>query len=137
MSLTDVIAAATSRAATAIGRQDRCGALACGRQADIAVLRQRTGELNLFDSYLNERRTADLLTCEAAILAGRVLPAEAADVPAPWIPVSPAQQSLVLDRGTTTLAREPWAVRLQAKSDFVPMPITGPPPFSQERETSG
>ena len=55
MQLTDVIAAATSRAAIAIGRQDRCGALACGRQADIAVLRQRTGELHLFDSYLDER----------------------------------------------------------------------------------
>ena len=137
MSLTEVIAAATSRAATAIGRQDRCGALVGGRQADIAVLRQRTGELNLFDSYLNERRTADLLTCEATILAGRVLPAEATDVPAPWIPVSPAQRSLLLDRTTTTATREPWAVRLQDKRDFVPMPITGPPPFAQERENQG
>lgn len=137
MSLTDVIAAATSRAAAAIGQQDRCGALVVGRQADIAVLRQRTGELNLFDSYLNERRTADLLTCEATIVAGRVLGAQAPDVPAPWIPVSPAQQSLVLERSTTTLSLEPWAITLQDKGDFVPMSISGPPPFSQEPETPG
>ena len=44
MSLTDVIATVTSHAARAIGRGDRCGALICGRQADIAVLRQQSGE---------------------------------------------------------------------------------------------
>jgi hypothetical protein len=129
-----VIAAATSRAAMAIGREDRCGTLACGRRADIAVLRQRTGELELFDAYLAERRSADLLTCEAAIVAGRVLPAEPADLPEPWIRTTAAQQSLVLDRSTPTPAREPWALQLQQKGDFVPMPITGPPPFAQERE---
>ncbi len=133
MPLTDVIAAATSRAATAIGRLDRCGTLVCGRQADIAVLRQRTGELKLFDSYLHERRTVDLLTCEAAIVAGRVLPTEAADIPAAWVRTSAAQQSLVLDRSTSAPVREPWAVRLQDRGDFVPLPITGPPPFAQER----
>ncbi len=133
MGLTDVIAAASSRAATAIGRQDRCGALACGRQADIAVLRQRPGELHLFDSYLEERRTADLLTCETTIVAGRALPAEAAELPAPWVQTSPAQRSLLLDRSATARAREPWAVQLQDGSDFVPMPIGGPPAFAQER----
>jgi dihydroorotase len=134
MSLPDVIAAATSRAALAIGRQDRCGALAPGRRADIAVLRQRTGELRLFDAYLHERLTADRLTCEMAIAAGQVLPAEPADAPAPWIPTSAAQQSLVRELGTTTMAREPWANRLQGRSDFVPMAITGPPRFALEPE---
>jgi dihydroorotase len=136
MPLTDVIAAATSRAANAIGRQDRCGALAAGRQADIAVLRLRSGELGLFDSYLQERRTADLLTCEAAIVAGRILPAEEADMPARWIRTSAAQQSLILDQRTATPVREPWAVRLQQEADFVPMPITGPPAFAREGKTS-
>jgi dihydroorotase len=126
MPLTEVIAATTSRAAMAIGREDSCGALACGRQADIAVLRQRTDELQLFDSYLDHRRTADLLTCEATIASGRVLPAEPADVPAPWVPVSPAQQQL-LHQKTASPGRDPWAVRLQASSDFVPMRISGPP----------
>jgi dihydroorotase len=135
MSLTDVIAAATSRAARAIGRDDRCGALICGRQADIAVLRQQSGELQLFDSYLNRRQTQDLLTCEATIVAGGVLPAQAADLPAPWIEVSPAQQGLLLKRSTTA-SREPWAVRLQDKSDFVPMPIAGPPRFAREPAAS-
>jgi dihydroorotase len=137
VSLTDVIAAATSRAAAAIGRQDRCGALACGRRADIAVLRQRSGELDLFDSYLNERRGVDLLTCEVTVAAGRVLSAEAADLPAPWVPVSPAQGSLILEQTTTGVTRKPWAVRLQDKSDFVPMPISGPPPFAQAQERDG
>jgi dihydroorotase len=127
MPLTEVIAATTSRAAMAIGREDRCGVLACGRQADIAVLRQRADLLHLFDSYLEDRHTADLLTCEATIAAGHVLPAEAADVPAPWIPVSPAQQRLLLDQDTADPSREPWAARLQASGDFVPMAISGPP----------
>ena len=127
MPLTEVIAATTSRAAAAVGREDRCGALACGRRADIAVLRQRTGELQLFDSYLDERHTADLLTCETAIAGGRVLPAEIADVPAPWVPVSPAQQQLLLDQDAAGPSRAPWAARLQAGSDFVPMELSGPP----------
>ena len=135
MSLTDVIAAATSRAARAIGRADRCGALICGRLADIAVLRRRAGELALFDSYLNRRGNADLLTCELTIAAGAVLSAQAADSPAPWVEVTPQQQSFVLDRSTTP-SREPWAVRLQDRSDFVPMPIAGPPRFALEPEGS-
>jgi dihydroorotase len=127
MPLTDVLAATTSRAALAIGREDHCGALACGRRADIAVLRQRTDELQLFDSYLDDRRTADLLTCEATIAAGRVLPPETADAPAPWVSISPAQQQLLLDQNTAGASREPWAARLQASGDFVPMEISGPP----------
>jgi dihydroorotase len=127
MPLTQVLAATTSRAAIAIGREDHCGALACGRRADIAVLRQRTDELQLFDSYLDDRRTADLLTCEATIAAGHVLPAETADAPAAWVPVSPAQQQLLLDQNSAAPSREPWAARLQASGDFVPMEISGPP----------
>ncbi len=130
--LMEVIAATTSRAALAIGREDRCGALAPGRRADIAVLRPRSDELALFDSYLRERRIADLLTCEATIVAGAVLPAEAADLPAPWIHASAAQQGLVGDRSSTAPDREPWAVKLQRASDFVQMPISGPPPFTHE-----
>jgi len=133
MPLTDVIAAATSRAAATIGREDRCGSLAPGRRADIAVLRQRTGGLQLFDAYLEERRIVDLLTCEATVVAGSVLPGEAADLPAPWIETTLAQQTLVRNQSTTPPAREPWAVQLQQKTDFVPMPITGPPAFTRER----
>jgi dihydroorotase len=127
MPLTDVIAAATSRAALAIGRADHCGTLAGGRRADIAVIRQRTDELQLFDSYLEGRRSADLLTCEATIAGGRLLAAETAEIPAPWVEVSPAQQQLLLDRSHGAPSREPWAALLQDGGDFVPMPITGPP----------
>jgi dihydroorotase len=127
MGLTDVIAAATSRAALAIGRGDQCGTLARGRRADIAVLRQRADELRLFDSYLEDRRSANLLTCEATVAGGRVLPAEAAELPAPWVELSPAQQQLLSDRGTAGPSREPWAASLQDGGDFVPMPISGPP----------
>jgi dihydroorotase len=127
MPLTEVIAATTSRAAMAIAREDRCGALACGRRADIAVLRRGSDEVHLFDSYLEDRRTADLLTCEATIAAGHLLPAEAPDAPAPWVSASPAQQRLLSDQDATGPSREPWAARLQASGDFVPMPISGPP----------
>jgi dihydroorotase len=127
MPLTDVIAAATSRAALAIGRDDRCGTLACGRRADIAVIRQRSDALQLFDSYLEGRPTADLLTCEVTIAGGRVLPAETPELPAAWVPVSPAQQRLLADQSSAEPSREPWAASLQASGDFVPMPITGPP----------
>jgi dihydroorotase len=136
MSLTDVIAATTSRAAAAIGREDHCGALAVGRQADIAVLRRRTDELQLFDAYLDTRQSSGLLTCEATIVAGEVLSAEAADLPAPWISASPAQDQL-LKRSMRSLDREPWAAQLQKRSDFVPMPLSGPPRFAPGRGTSG
>jgi dihydroorotase len=125
MQLTDVIAAASSRAALAIGREDRCGTLARGRRADIAVIRQRPGAVQLFDSYL-EPRTADLLTCEVTVACGRVLPAETAESPAAWVAVSP-QQRLLSDQRAAAPSREPWAASLQAGGDFVPMPITGPP----------
>jgi dihydroorotase len=131
MPLIDVIAAATSRPAIAIGRQDRCGSLAPGRRADIALLRQRTGEFALFDAYLDQRRVADLLTCETTIVAGGVLAAELADLPAPWIRTTDAQRSLLLDRSSDPPVREPWALRLQDRSDFVPMRIIGPPPFAR------
>jgi hypothetical protein len=55
-----------------------------------------------------------------------MLPAETADAPARWIPVSPAQQRLLDERMLTPL-REPWALQLQAETDFVAMPLTGPP----------
>ena len=135
MELSDVIAATTSRAAAAIGRGDRCGALIPGRRADIAVLRQRSGELPLFDSYLSERRTADLLTCEATIVAGQVLPAEADDTPAPWISTSAAQRRTI-DQRATAATREPWAAQLRSPSDFVPMRLSGPPGFACERDRS-
>ncbi len=130
--LTDAVAAATSRPAIAIGRQDRCGSLAPGRRADIAVLRKRTGELELFDAYLDQRRVTGLLMCETTIVAGSVLSAEVADRPASWIKTSSAQQSLLLDRSTPPPVREPWALQLQDRSDFVPMSIAGPPPFARD-----
>jgi dihydroorotase len=126
MPLTEVIAAATWRAAVAIGREAHCGVLAGGRRADIAVLRQRTEELVLFDSYLERRHTAEMLGCEATVAGGRILPAQAAELPAPWVPFSRAQQRL-LDQRVTDPTREPWAALLQAEDDFTAMPITGPP----------
>lgn len=131
MPLTDVVAATTSRAAAAIGRGDRCGSLAVGRQADIAVLRRRTDALQLFDAYLQERPDADLLSCEATVLAGEMLPAVAADVPAPWISTSSAQRQL-LERQVASPSRVPWATQLQARGDFIPMTLSGPPPFAAE-----
>ena len=131
MPLNEVIAATTSRAAAAIGRADRCGSLAPGRQADMAVLRERTDELQLFDAYMEERRTTQLLSCVATILAGRVLPAEAAEPPAPWITTSSTQRQLVSAGTAITAGREPWAARLQHRDDFVPMPLAGPPRFAQ------
>lgn len=131
MPLPDVIAATTSRAAAAIGRSDSCGALAPGRRADIAVLRQRSDGPALFDSYLCARRAVTLLSCEATIVAGRVLPAESPDAPAPWVSTSPAQRRAI-DRRTVTADREPWAVALRAREDFVAMRLGGPPPFADK-----
>lgn len=131
MPLTDVVAATTSRAAAAIGRGDRCGSLAIGRQADIAILRRRADALQLFDSYLQERGGADLLSCEATVVAGRSLPAVDVDMPAPWVSTSSAQRQL-LERHLGSLRREPWATQLQARGDFIPMTLSGPPPFAAE-----
>jgi dihydroorotase len=132
MPLTEVIAAATSRPAAAIGRAEYCGSLAQGRRADIAILRPHGAALSLFDSYLDERRTAELLSCAATIVAGEILPAEAADPAAPWVSPSPAQRQLLVDRGNPSPDREPWAATLQDKSDFAPMRLTGPPLLGQQ-----
>jgi dihydroorotase len=134
MPLTEVIAAATSRPAEAIGRTEHCGSLAPGRRADIAILRRHGTELSLFDSYLDERRTADLLSCEATIVAGDLLPAVAAEPAAPWVSPSPAQRQLLMDRGRPAPDRAPWAATLQDRNDFVPMQLAGPPALGRPSE---
>jgi dihydroorotase len=55
MGFSEVVAACTSRAARAIGWQDRLGAVAVGREADLAVLEIVEGPAKLRDSLGNER----------------------------------------------------------------------------------
>jgi len=70
MSLGDVIAAATGKAAAALGRSDEMGTLAVGRHADIAVLRMDEGAVQLRDA-VNVTRTASVgLRAEWTVVAG-------------------------------------------------------------------
>jgi len=128
MPLSKVIESTTWAAAKAIRREEQCGVLAVGRAADIAVLRLAPGEVRLFDAHLHERVTPHLLQCDATIVAGRLLPGEPPDKPAPWIALSGAQRVLA-ENGETT-DRRPWALRLQKKEHFVARAIAGPPRFA-------
>jgi dihydroorotase len=72
MSLDEVVAATTVRAAASLGRPEVTGTLAVGGPADIAVLEQVPGTVELEDTK-GERVTVDsVLRARATIRAGRV-----------------------------------------------------------------
>ncbi len=73
MPLGDVVAAATSRAATAIGWGDRIGSLAPGHCGDVAILRIDETPIVLTDSYGAAETVTRRLVAVSTIVGGRVL----------------------------------------------------------------
>lgn len=70
MPLVDVIAAASSRPASAIGRSDQIGALDVGRPADIAVFELRQGQFEYRDAFGHTSTGEQRLMCHHTIRAG-------------------------------------------------------------------
>lgn len=72
MPLTDVISAATTRAARAIGRSDKIGSLQVGAVADIAVLDQTSEPIEFADTFGHQRTANGQLHARHTIRAGLV-----------------------------------------------------------------
>jgi dihydroorotase len=81
MSLSEVVERATINPARAIGRDERHGSLAVGREADIAVLDLTTGDFEYKDVFLQPRRGDKRLTCRMAFVGGKLLDPELEGLP--------------------------------------------------------
>lgn len=73
MPLDEVVAAATSRPAAAIGWGDRIGSLALGHLADIAILEVSHDPVTITDSYGASERVSRNLLARTTIVGGEVL----------------------------------------------------------------
>ena len=73
MPLGDVIAAATSRPAAAIGWGDRIGSLTPGHFADIAILEVSHDPVTITDSYGVAEQVSRNLVARTTIVGGEVL----------------------------------------------------------------
>lgn len=81
MSVPEVIERATINPARAIHRADSLGALAVGREADLAVFELVEGDYEFQDSSRVPRRGSKRLFCRQAIRAGEVLDPEQEGLP--------------------------------------------------------
>ncbi len=116
MSLSDVVAGATHRPAEVLHLPDGVGTLRPGAPADVAVFTVETGDFDVFDVH-GETRTSPLrLTNTATFVAGGLLPPAAAEPPAPWVPLSAAQQGA--ERQRVDAVREAGAPRLHSADQF-------------------
>jgi dihydroorotase len=79
MTLDDVVASVTSRAAAAIGKSDEIGSLAPGRVGDAAILDLEDGHFAYVDGAGNRVRATRRFRTRHVIRAGRRLPAAHAD----------------------------------------------------------
>jgi dihydroorotase len=81
MSLSEVVERATINPAKAIHRDDRCGSLALGRDADVTVLDLATGDFEFKDVALAARRGDKRLSCRLALVGGKILDPEVEGLP--------------------------------------------------------
>jgi len=79
MTLDDVVASVTSRAAAAIGKSEELGSLAPGMAGDAVVLDLEDGHFTYVDGAGNELKATRRLRTRHVIRAGRRLPAAHAD----------------------------------------------------------
>ena len=79
MTLDDVVASVTSRAAAAIGKSDEIGSLALGMAGDAAVLDLEDGHFAYVDGAGNRVRATRRFRTRHVIRAGRRLPAAHSD----------------------------------------------------------
>jgi dihydroorotase len=124
VALPEVVRAATSAPAAAIGRRE-LGTLAVGGPADLAVLDLTTRDWPVADVF-GEVRTAPVrVRVEATVVAGRILAPGPISPPAPWVPLSDAQRAAreALARGEDVDL--PAVIGLE---DQVPPPLVGGAP---------
>jgi dihydroorotase len=95
MSLPDVVAAATTRPARALGLA--AGTLVPGAAADLAVFAVEPGPFEVVDAHRQTRPAPLRLVNEATYIAGRRLEPRMPAPPPPWIPLTDAQRA-ALDR---------------------------------------
>ncbi|HZS88462.1 MAG TPA: amidohydrolase/deacetylase family metallohydrolase [Chloroflexota bacterium] len=86
LSLRDVIARATVRAATAM-RRPELGTLSVGSTADIALFRLEKGDFTLYDVQMQARQGSKLLVNTATYRAGELLRHLPERPPAPWVAI--------------------------------------------------
>ena len=79
MTLDDVVASVTSRAAAAIGKSSELGSLAPGMAADAVILDLEDGHFTYVDGAGNELKATRRFRTRHVIRAGRRLPAAHAD----------------------------------------------------------
>jgi dihydroorotase len=79
MTLEDVVASVTARAAAAIGKADELGSLAPGMAGDAVVLDLEDGPFGYVDGAGNEVKATRRFRTRHVIRAGRRLPAAHAD----------------------------------------------------------
>jgi dihydroorotase len=86
MPLDEVVRAVTHTPARVIGLDKEFGSLRPGMQADIAILKVNEGRFELFDVRKKMRTANRSLSCDATIVAGKVLPRSADILPlVPWV----------------------------------------------------
>lgn len=100
MSLEEVIYAATTAPAHAMGLGDEVGTLQPGSYADVALFTLSEGRFPLYDVFMNERIGKHLLRNTHTIARGRIMERTPDGPTAPWIELSAAQRTLV-ERGHT------------------------------------
>lgn len=115
-SLVDVVEAATLRPALALDLGAGVGTLSPGAPADIAVFTAEEGRFPVLDVHGGMREAPLRLVNSATYVDGRLLPPCAAEPPAPWIPLSPAQRRAGAERDAET--RAATAPRLTRPEDF-------------------
>lgn len=107
--LGQVVAAATSAPARALGLPAGTGTLAAGAPADLAVFAVERGGFPLADAHGQLRIGPMRLRNEATYLAGRLLPPSLPAPPQPWVPLTAAQRDALArrDRAIRDLLTEP------------------------------
>jgi len=85
MSLDEVVEAATSAPARAVGLDDEVGALKPGLMADIALFEVEKGTFRYYDVNMDMREGHERLRHSLTIVGGRPLDPLPEDPPAPWL----------------------------------------------------
>jgi dihydroorotase len=96
VALPDVLAAVTAHPARALGLPG--GSLTVGAPADLAIFEVRAEPLTVVDAHRQVRVSPVRLINHATYVAGRPLPPRLPAAPAPWIPLTTAQQAALARR---------------------------------------
>src|SRR5437773_547192 len=109
MSLDEVVEAATSAPARAVGLDDEVGALKPGLMADIALFEVEKGTFRYYDVKMDMREGHERLRHSLTIVGGRPLDPLPEDPPAPWLSedfVWPSFQASLVHRQREGMMRD-------------------------------